>query len=381
MKFTPWACMVPEEEGSGTETESCTRWTSSLGPSVGESLSDDGKHFITILLVTYTLLWPAVGLVSRQSIRLHGGLHRQHQRPGGRGALLRCGLHLHHFPASHAARRGEGIHQDPEEWGRPGAQEETPEERQAAPTDADGLWPSGRPLSKPHHPRPGKNWEIHPSIWENAYILKYTLLKRKVYSVWQVADAEKNTEICDIMMSRYNIYVQAINYPTVAKGEELLRIAPTPHHTPQMMNYFVGMPTIVIVFNPLYPQIQFFYALDKQCIHFKTQVSEYDYTNFDWFIHTLLRVYPHLLDLCSASTEQLAKTWTEVGMELRPHPSAECNFCQQPLHFELMSEREKSYFTGLSHMVSAVAWCQPENHSSIQAIYFYLNEIHHHIYI
>lgn len=42
------------------------------------------------------------------------------------------------------------------------------------------------------------------------------------------------------MMSHYNIYVQAINYPTVARGEELLRIAPTPHHTPEMMKYFVG---------------------------------------------------------------------------------------------------------------------------------------------
>lgn len=42
------------------------------------------------------------------------------------------------------------------------------------------------------------------------------------------------------MMSRHNIYVQAINYPTVARGEELLRIAPTPHHTPVMMKYFVG---------------------------------------------------------------------------------------------------------------------------------------------
>ncbi|XP_032376177.1 5-aminolevulinate synthase, nonspecific, mitochondrial isoform X2 [Etheostoma spectabile] len=108
----------------------------------------------------------------------------------------------------------------------------------------------------------------------------------------RVADAEKNTEICDIMMSRYNIYVQAINYPTVAKGEELLRIAPTPHHTPQMMFYFV---------------------------------------------------------------DRLVKTWKEVGMELRPHSSAECDFCQKPLHFELMNEREKSYFTGLSHMISAVA--------------------------
>lgn len=70
-----------------------------------------------------------------------------------------------------------------------------------------------------------------------------------VMFVGQVADAEKNTEICDIMMSRYNIYVQAINYPTVAKGEELLRIAPTPHHTPQMMSYFVGMSTIICILN------------------------------------------------------------------------------------------------------------------------------------
>ncbi|KAK7798563.1 hypothetical protein U0070_008402 [Myodes glareolus] len=56
----------------------------------------------------------------------------------------------------------------------------------------------------------------------------------------RVADAAKNTEICDELMTRHNIYVQAINYPTVPRGEELLRIAPTPHHTPQMMNFFLG---------------------------------------------------------------------------------------------------------------------------------------------
>ncbi|KAG7472890.1 hypothetical protein MATL_G00113890 [Megalops atlanticus] len=108
----------------------------------------------------------------------------------------------------------------------------------------------------------------------------------------RVADAAKNTEVCDIMMSRHNIYVQAINYPTVARGEELLRIAPTPHHTPQMMKYFV---------------------------------------------------------------EKLVGTWKEVGLDLKPHSSAECNFCRQPLHFELMSEREKSYFSGMSQEISATA--------------------------
>uniref|UniRef100_G3NVB7 5-aminolevulinate synthase n=1 Tax=Gasterosteus aculeatus aculeatus TaxID=481459 RepID=G3NVB7_GASAC len=108
----------------------------------------------------------------------------------------------------------------------------------------------------------------------------------------RVADAEKNTEVCDIMMSRHNIYVQAINYPTVARGDELLRIAPTPHHTPEMMKYFV---------------------------------------------------------------ERLVDTWKEVGLEVKPHSSAECTFCQQPLHFEVMSDREKSYFSGLSHPISACA--------------------------
>ena len=108
----------------------------------------------------------------------------------------------------------------------------------------------------------------------------------------RVADAAKNTEICDQMMSQHSIYVQAINYPTVPRGEELLRIAPTPHHTPQMMNYFI---------------------------------------------------------------EKLLSTWKKVGLELKPHSSAECNFCRRPLHFEVMSERERSYFTGMSKLVSATA--------------------------
>ncbi|KAM8929933.1 5-aminolevulinate synthase, non-specific, mitochondrial isoform 2-T2 [Pelodytes ibericus] len=108
----------------------------------------------------------------------------------------------------------------------------------------------------------------------------------------RVADAAKNTEICDRLMSNYDIYVQAINYPTVPRGEELLRIAPTPHHNPQMMSYFL---------------------------------------------------------------EKLLITWKEVDLQLKSVSSAECNFCSQPLHFEVMSERERSYFMGLSKLVSARA--------------------------
>lgn len=57
----------------------------------------------------------------------------------------------------------------------------------------------------------------------------------------------------------------------------------------------------------------------------------------------------------SVPTENLLATWKRVGLGLKPHSSAECNFCRRPLHFEVMSERERSYFSGLSKLVSAQA--------------------------
>ncbi|XP_028669219.1 5-aminolevulinate synthase, erythroid-specific, mitochondrial-like isoform X1 [Erpetoichthys calabaricus] len=97
----------------------------------------------------------------------------------------------------------------------------------------------------------------------------------------RVSNAEKNSKICDLMMEKHNIYVQAINYPTVPRGEELLRLAPSPHHTPAMMDYFV---------------------------------------------------------------EKLVEVWEEVDLPLSHLSSVECNFCHRPLNFDLMSEWERSYF-------------------------------------
>ncbi|XP_061113164.1 5-aminolevulinate synthase, erythroid-specific, mitochondrial [Conger conger] len=97
----------------------------------------------------------------------------------------------------------------------------------------------------------------------------------------QVGNAEKNTKVCDLLLERDNIYVQAINYPTVPRGGELLRLAPSPHHHPQMMEYFV---------------------------------------------------------------EKLLEVWKEVGLPLSRPVAAACSFCDRPLHFDLMSEWERSYF-------------------------------------
>nr|XP_020473914.1 5-aminolevulinate synthase, erythroid-specific, mitochondrial-like [Monopterus albus] len=97
----------------------------------------------------------------------------------------------------------------------------------------------------------------------------------------RVGNAELNTKVCDTLLERHNIYVQAINYPTVPRGEELLRLAPSPHHNPAMMEYFV---------------------------------------------------------------EKLVEVWQEAGLLLNSPSTASCTFCDRPLHFDLMSEWEKSYF-------------------------------------
>ncbi len=62
----------------------------------------------------------------------------------------------------------------------------------------------------------------------------------------RIGDAKKAKEISQKLLNDFNIYVQHINFPTVDKGDERLRITVTPLHNKEMMDDLVGALTKVI---------------------------------------------------------------------------------------------------------------------------------------
>jgi 5-aminolevulinate synthase len=98
-----------------------------------------------------------------------------------------------------------------------------------------------------------------------------------------IGDPSLSSQLSDELLKRKGHYVQAINYPTVPRGQEKLRIAPTPHHTVEMMDSFVA---------------------------------------------------------------DLRQVWVEMGIPLRDRPCTnECTYCRKPVLFEQLEARTR-YMTG-----------------------------------
>lgn len=91
----------------------------------------------------------------------------------------------------------------------------------------------------PPHPPPHFNTDCNNKCCNIATLYQNQIKMPVSLYISKVGDAAKSGAISNELMSRYGIYVQAINYPTVARGTERLRLAPTAHHKREMMDYFV----------------------------------------------------------------------------------------------------------------------------------------------
>ena len=98
--------------------------------------------------------------------------------------------------------------------------------------------------------------ELREQHQDRARKLKYRLIKAGIPVMdcstthivpVLVGDAKRAKAMSDALMNDHNIYVQAINYPTVDVGTERLRFAPTPFHDDGMIEDLVQ--ALVKVFN------------------------------------------------------------------------------------------------------------------------------------
>lgn len=91
-----------------------------------------------------------------------------------------------------------------------------------------------------------KSSDLRQRLWENVRLLKDLFRRNHLPKLGGnshivpvvVGDSKTCKMISDFLLEEYGCYVQPINYPTVPKGTERLRITVTPYHTKEMIEYF-----------------------------------------------------------------------------------------------------------------------------------------------
>ncbi len=90
--------------------------------------------------------------------------------------------------------------------------------------------------------------DLREKLWANVNLLKSLLAKTQVnYHLTPshivpvvIGDAKACKDFTDALLHDFGIYVQPINYPTVPRGEERLRLTVTPFHTKEMIHDMVN---------------------------------------------------------------------------------------------------------------------------------------------
>jgi 5-aminolevulinate synthase len=89
--------------------------------------------------------------------------------------------------------------------------------------------------------------ELRMAHQRQAWLTKHALLRAGLPVMTNtshivpvmVGDAQRCKAASDMLLERHSIYIQPINYPTVPRGAERLRITPTPHHGDAHISHLV----------------------------------------------------------------------------------------------------------------------------------------------
>lgn len=89
---------------------------------------------------------------------------------------------------------------------------------------------------------------LRNALWERVHYFKAQLQKTNVTYLENeshivpviVGDATKCRMVTDMLRSQYKLYAQPINYPTVSRGSERMRLTVTPQHTFEMIDQMVN---------------------------------------------------------------------------------------------------------------------------------------------